>query len=129
MAAHEALGNEGAEPITPEDSFALRLVIIRHAFELTQAEAALRCGLDDGSWSNWERGTKPRGMDRIVEKISDALRIDRDWLMWGGPLKTGSFASLLESLPMPTSQGSLLDDDLEPHDFYSRPALVCLTTD
>lgn len=123
MAAHEAVDGAPAEPLIPEDSFALRLVIIRQVLDLTQAEAAARCGLDDGSWSNWENGTKPRGMDAVVEKIVTALGVDRDWLMWGGPLRTGRFATWLSSLPEPTGQGSLLDDDGSPLDFFSRPFL------
>lgn len=96
MAAHEAVDH--TTPLIPEDSFALRLVIIRRALGLSQEEAALRCGLDDGSWSNWENGTKPRGMDRVVETIATSLAVDREWLMWGGPLRTGSFAPDLPTL-------------------------------
>ena len=67
----------------PSDSFAARLVTARQAKGLTQREAAEQCGLDDGSWSNWENGSKPRGMDEVVRKITDGLGVDRDWLMWG----------------------------------------------
>lgn len=124
MAAHEALGNEGDAYLIPEDSFGLRLLIIRRELGLTQAEAAARCELDDGSWSNWENGSKPRGMDRIVEKIAEALHVDRDWLMWGGPLRSGSFRSLLTALPEPSGQGTLLDDGLWPYEFYTKPELA-----
>ena len=124
MAAHEAVDAAGAQPLIPEDSFALRLVIIRRHLGLSQEEAAARCGLDDGSWSNWENGTKPRGMDRVVGTIAAGLNVDRDWLMWGGPLSPGSFPSGLVALPEPAGQGTLLSDDLEPFDFYFRPELT-----
>lgn len=122
MAAHEAL--TGPEPMIPEDTFAVRLVIIRSTLGLTQKEAAQRCGLDDGSWSNWENGAKPRGMDRVVEAICSNLSVDRDWLMWGGPLKTGSFSPALTCLPVSTGQGVLLDGDLNPLDHFRRAELA-----
>lgn len=123
MAAYEAVGSEPEEALIPEDTFGLRLIALRTHLQLTQAEIAARCELDDGSWSNWERGVKPRGMDGIVRKITEALGVDRDWLMWGGPLRTGSFSSELTGLPVPTGQGSLLNPDLSVVDFYSRPFL------
>lgn len=72
-------------PVIPRDSFGARLLLVRHHFSLSQAEAAERCGLDDGSWSNWERGSSPRDKEVVVRKISNALGVDRDWLMWGTP--------------------------------------------
>lgn len=85
MAANEAVGS--SEPFIPPDSFALRLMALRHALKLTQQQAAARCGLDDGSWSNWENGVTPRGMDIVVGKIVAGLGADRDWLMWGGGVR------------------------------------------
>lgn len=74
------------QPWVPFDTFGNRLTLIRQHLGLSQVEAAERCGLDDGSWSNWERGAKPRGMDRVVQAIAAGLGVDRDWLMWGGEL-------------------------------------------
>lgn len=67
----------------PGDSFSLRLLILRHELGLTQREAAKRCGLDDGSWSNWENGSHPRDMAKVVRQIHDATGVDMPWLMWG----------------------------------------------
>lgn len=67
----------------PEDTFAVRLIAARKGRGLTQAEAAKLCDLDDGSWSNWENGSRPRGMNEVVSKIAGGLKVDRDWLMWG----------------------------------------------
>lgn len=124
MAVREEQTQVSVEPLIPEDSFAVRLVVLRKHLGLTQGQAADLCDLDDGSWSNWENGTKPQGMDRIVGKISEALHVDRDWLMWGGGLRTGSFSPLLACLPEVTGQGSLLDDDGNPLDFSFRPTLT-----
>lgn len=46
-----------------------------------------------------------------------------DDLITGG-LRTGSFSSPLSGLDVPTGQGSLLDDDGSPFDFFTRAALV-----
>ena len=67
----------------PGDSFALRLIILRHELGLTQREAAVRCGLDDGSWSNWENGANPRNMAKVVQQIHSATGVYMPWLMWG----------------------------------------------
>jgi len=57
-----------------------------HADDCTIREAADRCGLNYGSWSNWERGMEPRGLLDVVEKISQGLGVNREWLLYGGPL-------------------------------------------
>ncbi|HET8684145.1 MAG TPA: helix-turn-helix transcriptional regulator [Micromonosporaceae bacterium] len=71
----------------PGDSFAHRLMLVRaHAGYLTVKDAAERCGLNYGSWSNWERGAKPRDLVETVDAIAASLGIDRNWLLFGGPL-------------------------------------------
>jgi transcriptional regulator with XRE-family HTH domain len=71
----------------PQDSFEARLILVRlHAGNLTIEKAAARCGLLNQNWSNWERGIKPRDKEDTVRRISEGLGIDREWLMWGGPL-------------------------------------------
>lgn len=69
----------------PAETFASRLVRLRRELGWNQGEAAARCGLDDGSWSNWERGVSPRRMAEVVAAIHEATGVDRDWLMWGDP--------------------------------------------
>lgn len=73
----------------PRDSFAIRLVIMRTELGLSQGEAAERCGLSGPTWSTWERGARPRGMDRVVQQIAKGLGYDRGWIMFGGPLNEG----------------------------------------
>lgn len=82
------------EAWVPEDTFGARLVLVRRELGLTQAQAADACGLDDGSWSNWERGARPRGLDEIVAAIVKSLRVNRDWLMWGSTSARLSHAHL-----------------------------------
>lgn len=77
---------EHASPWRPSDSFGARLLLIRKELGLSQEEAALRCGLEAGSWSKWENGTSPRALPVVVHKIVSALGVDRDWLIWGGEL-------------------------------------------
>lgn len=123
MAAHEAVDAISPQPLIPEDTFALRLVIIRRTLGLSQEEAAERCGLDDGSWSNWENGRKPRGMDKVVGTISSQLGIDRDWLMWGGPLSQNLKFRISHLSPVPDVTGQLnLDDELDAYGM--RPFLT-----
>lgn len=68
----------------PKDTFGGRLILLRHALgALTIQEAAEMCGQKTATWSTWERGSRPRKMDEVVQEISDATGVDRDWLMWG----------------------------------------------
>lgn len=61
--------------------------------------------------------------------IARALRVKVDVLYQStdeimDALRTGSFSSELSALPVSTGQGTLLDADLEPLDFFSRPQLA-----
>ena len=77
---------ETAQSWVPEDNLANRLVLVRRALKMTQREAADAAGLTFGEWQSLEDGRAARGLDVKVARISAALRVDRDWLMWGGPL-------------------------------------------
>ena len=82
----------------PEDTFAGRLLLLRHELgESTEALAA-RCGLKHQTWSTWERGSSPRNMSAVVAAISLATGVDRDWLMWGGQLRPAGQSSAGRSL-------------------------------
>lgn len=71
----------------PADTFAARLRLARmYAGDVSIREAAPRCGLNYGAWTGWERGALPRDLLTVVELISEKLDIDRDWLLFGGPL-------------------------------------------
>ena len=75
-----------AEAWRPEDTFGRRLREMRYHLGLSVEEMAERCGVRTPTWSSWERGTAPRGMNRVVEGIAAVTGVDRDWLMWGGSL-------------------------------------------
>jgi transcriptional regulator with XRE-family HTH domain len=88
----------------PADTFANRLLLARtHAGWLTVKEAAERCGLNYGSWSNWERGARPRDLLDVAQKVADGLRIDHEWLLFGGPL--------LGARGRPAKRASEVNDD------------------
>jgi transcriptional regulator with XRE-family HTH domain len=76
-------------PGVPTDTFAARLMLARmHAGHLSIRQAADKCGIGRGAWTNWERGARPVGEATIAQRIADGLGVDRDWLLWGGPLAT-----------------------------------------
>ena len=76
----------------PADTFGARLMLLRHQLGLSTEEIAGRCDLKTPTWSTWERGASPRNMPGVVARITLATGVDRDWLMWGGPLGAGPHA-------------------------------------
>lgn len=75
----------------PADTFANRLLLARaFAGHLSIREAAERCGIGRGAWTNWEKGAKPDDRHEVVEIISAELGVDEDWLLNGGPLADGT---------------------------------------
>lgn len=84
---------EDASPDTdgiPADTFANRLLLSRaYAGHLSIREAADLCGYGRGAWTNWERGARPVDVLEVARVISDKMKIDHDWLLFGGPLVSG----------------------------------------
>jgi len=73
----------------PADTFANRLILARaQAGHLSIREAAALCDLGRGAWTNWEKGAKPEGLDDLADLIAEKLSCDRDWLRYGGMLRT-----------------------------------------
>jgi hypothetical protein len=71
----------------PADTFSARLVLARHhAGRLSIEQAAKRCGLRPGNWGHWEDGRLPRDKVDVASAVAEGLGIDRDWLLFGGPL-------------------------------------------
>src|SRR5688572_8184333 len=90
---------QAPEPWIPEDSFRNRLGTLRVALGgLNIKEAATLCGISPENWRRWEDGKSPRNLEAICEQIHLATGIDYRWLIGGGPLRSGSFASLLSAL-------------------------------
>jgi transcriptional regulator with XRE-family HTH domain len=71
------------------DSFGNRLKLARaHAGHLSIREAADRCDIGRGAWTNWERGARPADIIEVAAVVACRLGVDRDWLLFGGPLTT-----------------------------------------
>lgn len=88
---HEAANLDGSQAPKrqgriPADTFANRLVLARKLAGMTIRDAASAAGLNYGSWSNWENGKRPIDILQVVDAISEALDIDQEWLLFGGPL-------------------------------------------
>lgn len=99
---------------SPEDSFAQRLRAIRRHLELSQEEAADRCGVNRKTWASWELGSSPRNMASVVMEISRGLcdqsgrMVDPHWLMWGtGEGGSGLDISQSPCIPENPNQGKL----------------------
>jgi transcriptional regulator with XRE-family HTH domain len=117
---------EAARGKIPTDTFAARLILARHhAGQLSQREAAGRCGLNYASWSNWENGMRPRDLLDVVEQIADGLSIDRNWLLFGGQLAAVQPRPLRRSatadLNTPLNQPARKDDPKPVRHVTTRP--------
>jgi hypothetical protein len=78
---------EGRRGRIPADTFANRLLLARAmAGHVSIREAALMTGLNRGSWEGWERGRRPRDILDAAQRIAEALDVDEQWLLFGGPL-------------------------------------------
>lgn len=97
----------------PTDSLANRLVLIRRELGLSQREAAARCGVGFGSWQSWENGSAPRNALRDLVRVAQALDVEREWLMFGGPLRAETVEPApvkLTAVPSPPIPGNLEDE-------------------
>jgi transcriptional regulator with XRE-family HTH domain len=98
----------------PEDSFR----------GLNIKEAADLCGISPETWRRWEDGSSPRDLESVCAQIHRATGLDYRWLIGGGPLRTGSFSSVLFGLDAVPGQTTFLDDDLNPLPIYERAELA-----
>lgn len=67
----------------PRDSFALRLLALRHDLGLSQEEIADLCEVKRPTWATWERGSMPRNVADAARKISEATGYSLSWLLFG----------------------------------------------
>jgi hypothetical protein len=73
----------------PEDSFRVRIAIIRalRGWNVTQAGEA--CGIKAENWRLWEKtGRTPQNYEEVCRKIADGSRFSRQWIAAGGPLRS-----------------------------------------
>lgn len=87
--------NPGEEPQTsalptrgriPSDTLSNRLVLARRLAGMTIDQAAEAAGVTPSSWANWENGRRPHQEIDVLGAIADALDINLEWLVFGGPL-------------------------------------------
>lgn len=71
----------------PADTLSNRLTLARKLAGMTIEQAAEAAGLNKSSWANWETGRRPHGETEVIGRIADALDIDFNWLLLGGPLE------------------------------------------
>jgi transcriptional regulator with XRE-family HTH domain len=84
----------------PEDSFGMRLRILRYHLGLSVEELSERCAVRPATWGKWERGeSEPRSLARVIGRIVAATGVNRDWLLWGGPLAGSSTRWLTTPAP------------------------------
>jgi transcriptional regulator with XRE-family HTH domain len=69
------------------DTLGTRLMLVRRELGISQAEAARRCNLTARVWQNMEDGRATRHELENIKRIALAFQVDRDWLMFGGPLE------------------------------------------
>lgn len=84
----------------PADTFGTRLFIIRRQKGLTVEAIAKLCGVAHPTWTTWENGAKPRDLVAAIEKISAAVGVDKQWLMWGGPLESDRLSRFFGRTPI-----------------------------
>jgi hypothetical protein len=73
--------------VPASDTFAARLMLVRHRMRWNLKQAALECGLPAQSWRDWEiRGKRPRDYEGVCQKIAARTECDLIWLMLGQPL-------------------------------------------
>lgn len=70
----------------PQDTLANRVRLVRSTIGISQREGALRIGISPRVWQGLEEGRSVRDAHRHIAAIADAFGVDRDWLLWGGPL-------------------------------------------
>ncbi len=80
------MSNHSAGAWIPGDTLAARVVLVRRELGISQREAASTSGLTYGEWQSIEDGRSARDLPSKVARICLAFGVDRDWLMWGGPL-------------------------------------------
>lgn len=85
------MSTDAADRWVPDTStFGARLALIRQRMGWNLKEAALACGLPQGSWREWElRGRDPRGLQAIADRIASHTGVDEYWLITGRTLPGG----------------------------------------
>lgn len=109
----------------PEDTFGVRLAIIEAVRGWNHKQAAEACELDPENWRLWiKTDRKPRDYEAVCRRIARGSRFPIEWVMLGGPLRTGSFSPWLSMVEPELGQCSLFDQDGTPLVTNDRPVLA-----
>lgn len=74
----------------PADTRGTRFMLVRTSLGLTQKEIGAKVNLTARQVQSLEDDSiGVRDLDAKVKRYAMALKIDRDWLMWGGALSNG----------------------------------------
>lgn len=109
------------QPIDPRVAVAEEILALMGRTRTRQNTLARAIGISQPSLSKRLSGQHPFDLDELTS-IAAYFGVEISDLLAG--LRTGSFATSLTCLDIPIGQGSLLDTDLSPLDFYSRPELT-----
>ena len=72
----------------PSDTLAARVTVLRSQLGMSRRQFAAHTGLTENQLQGIEEGRSPQKLPQKIQMICKATGVDRDWLMWGGPLKT-----------------------------------------
>ncbi|EFG75282.1 hypothetical protein HMPREF0591_4845 [Mycobacterium parascrofulaceum ATCC BAA-614] len=100
---HTFCMNAKRVPWIPDtDSFAARLVLVRHEMGWNAKEAALACGISPQSWREWElSGRRPRDYEGVCKQIAARTKCDLIWLMVGDPRPEWPLANVVGGTHQP----------------------------
>lgn len=96
------------DPWRPQDTLGARLVLVRRQLGLSQRAAAEQAGIGFGAWQSMEDDRSPRDLLDKVQRICTTFGVDRDWLLWGGALGSGSGTAMSGWL---ADSGLIVDTD------------------
>jgi transcriptional regulator with XRE-family HTH domain len=74
----------------PSDTLAARFLLVRTALGKDRKAFAALTGLTENQLLSIESGRSPRDLPAKINRVHLATGVDRDWLMWGGPLHDGT---------------------------------------
>lgn len=73
----------------PADTLAARVLLVRTELDMNRKQFAQFTGLTENQLQSIEGGRSPHQLAAKITRIVLATGVDRDWLMWGGPLGDG----------------------------------------
>lgn len=74
-------------PWKPADTLAARVLLVRTSLEMNRKQFADLTGLTENQLQSIESGRSPHQLAAKITRMVLATGVDRDWLMWGGPLE------------------------------------------